>query len=242
MHRPIPALTLIGLIVLVGAGSLRAGMPAPLPSEDDVVRVLRLNESVDQRLQAISFFLAGLLICAAIVRWLWNYLARDWSALPRLSYGKALAGVILWGLLFFLVLTMISGARELMTPGAWKKQGVTYKLAEDGAPIDPTPAVLRRQHLEQLRQALWHFAATHQGRFPREAERSAIPADLWIVPETGGMRYRYLAGQSAEQTAAPLVVAPELEAGRRLVLRTDGTIADVPAADIAPLLVKEKQP
>jgi hypothetical protein len=25
---------------------------------------------------------------------------------------------------------MISGARELMTPGAWEKQGVTYRLAD----------------------------------------------------------------------------------------------------------------
>jgi len=53
--------------------------------------------------------------------------------LPRLSFGRALAGVILWGLLFFIVLTMISGARELMTPGAWKKDGATYKLADDPA-------------------------------------------------------------------------------------------------------------
>lgn len=90
------------------------------------------------------------------MRWLWNYVARDFAGWPRLTYGKVLAGVVLWGLLFVLVLTMISGARELMTPGAWKKQGFTYKLAE--APdqtSDPSPASVRRQHLEQLRQALW---------------------------------------------------------------------------------------
>ena len=240
MHR---SHTLVALLVMLGAGSAHAGMPSPLPSEDDIVRVFRLNDSVDQRLQAISFFVLGLLICAALVRWLWNYLARDWKALPRLSYGKALAGVILWGLLFFLVLTMISGARELMTPGAWKKQGITYQLADNGVPIaDPTPSAVRRQQLEQLRQALWHFAATHHGLFPSEAERSVIPADLWIVPESGGMRFRYLAGQKVDQPAAPLVVAPELEPGKRLVLRTDGTIADLPASDVAPPLTKEKQP
>ncbi len=37
--------------------------------------------------------------------------------------------MIIWGLLFVLVLTMISGARELMTPGAWEKEGFTYVLA-----------------------------------------------------------------------------------------------------------------
>jgi hypothetical protein len=222
-----------GVIGLILAGQVRAGMPSPLPSGDELERVFRLNDSADQRVQAISFFIVGLLVCAAVVRWLWNYVARDFAGWPRLSYGKALAGVVLWGLLFVLVLTMISGARELMTPGAWKKQGFTYKLA-DSADLasDPPPATVRRQHLEQLRQALWHFAATHQGRFPSEGERTAIPADLWIVPETGGLHFRYLPGQTADQAAAPLVIAPELEAGRRLVLRTDGTIAELPAAEI----------
>jgi hypothetical protein len=229
-------------LLLGGSGPGRAGMPSPLPSEDAVVRVVRLNDSVDLRLQAISFFFVGLLSCAAIVRWLWNYIARDWPFLPRLSFGKALASVILWGLLFFLVLTMISGARELMTPGAWKKQGFTYKLDDDWAPADVAPSVSRRQHLEQLRQALWHFAATHRGQFPSEDQRTAIPADLWIVPETGGMRYRYFAGKTVEQSTAPLIVAPELESGWRQVLRTDGTIANVPASEIPPVPAKEKQP
>jgi hypothetical protein len=216
-------------------------MPAPLPTEDELVRVLRLNETADQRLQAISFFVAGLLGCAAVVRWLWNYLARDFP-MPRLSYGRALAGVVLWGLLFVLVLTMISGARELMTPGAWRKQGFTYRLADADPGGDPDPAAVRRRHLEQLRQALWHFAATHQGRFPSDAERSAIPADLWAVPETGGLRYRYLPGRTADGAAAPLVVAPETETRRRLVLRTDGTIADLPAADLDAVLRPEGRP
>ena len=119
MQRAMQQLMWAGTIALLlgGNASARAGMPAPLPSPDDIVRVFHLNDSVDQRLQAISFFVVGLLTCAAIVRSLWNYIARDWASLPRLSFGKALAGIILWGLLFFLVLTMISGARELMTPG-----------------------------------------------------------------------------------------------------------------------------
>jgi hypothetical protein len=103
-----------------------AGMPSPLPTHID--RVLRLNEPAIERFQAISFFLAVFLVCATIVWALWNYVRRDFPKLPRLSYGKAVAGVFLWSLLFIIVLTMISGARELMTPGAWEKQGFTYKL------------------------------------------------------------------------------------------------------------------
>ena len=57
----------------------------------------------------------------------------DFTRLPRLSYSKALAMVVLWGLLFVVVLTMISGARELMTPGAWKKNGITYSVVDDPA-------------------------------------------------------------------------------------------------------------
>lgn len=56
------------------------------------------------------------------------------------------------------------------------------------------------------------------------------------------MPYRYFAGQSVEQPTALLVVAPELESGWRQVLRTDGTIANVPASEIAPLPAKEKLP
>jgi hypothetical protein len=51
---------------------------------------------------------------------------------PWISYPKALGVVVLWGLLFSVVLAMISGARELMTPGAWEQQGATYRL-RDGA-------------------------------------------------------------------------------------------------------------
>src|SRR5262245_12398461 len=144
------------LLLLAHAAPASAGMPAPLPTDPE--QVLRLNEPALVRLQTISFFLAGLLLCAAAVRWLWNSLQRDFPQLPRLTLGKALAGVILWGLLFVIVLTMISGARELMTPGAWKKQGFTYRLNDDASRAAETAGrALRRQHLERLRTALWQF-------------------------------------------------------------------------------------
>jgi hypothetical protein len=69
-----------------------------------------------------------------------------------------------------------------------------------------------------------------------------IPADLWEVPETGGLRFRYLAGQSADQAAAPLVVGPEGDSGRRLVLRTDGTIAELAGSEFAAQIASEVRP
>ncbi len=177
---------------LLAAGSAHAGMPAPLPTDPE--RVLRLNATAEQRLQAISFFVLIIVLSATVVRGIWNYLRRDFSFLPRLSFGRALAMVILWGLLFVLVLAMISGARELMTPGAWKKEGFTYTLAGNDPPADREAFATRQHQLEGLRTALWTFAATHEGRLPKRTETQSIPADLWIVPGAGSPRYLYVDG------------------------------------------------
>jgi hypothetical protein len=61
---------------------------------------------------------------------------------------------------------------------------------------------------------------------------SEIPADLWDVPGGGGLRFGYRPGRTAGGPPALLVYGPELEAGRRLILRTDGTIAEVPSAEV----------
>jgi hypothetical protein len=197
------------------------------------MRALRLNDSALGRLQAISFFLLVFLLSVTAVWLLWNYLRRDFPSLPRLSFGKALAGVFLWGLAFIIVLTMISGARELMTPGAWQKHGFTYRLARDPAPPpELDPQITRRQQLEKLRTALWQFAATHQGRFPAADEMTAIPPDLWEVPDSGGMRFLYVPGLSAGHLPEILACAPELESGQRLVLRANGDILTVPSNQV----------
>jgi hypothetical protein len=208
-------------------------MPAPLPTDPE--RVLRLNDSVAARLQTISFFLLVLLGSAAAVRLLWNHFRGDFPNLPRLTFARAVAGVLLWGLLFVVVLTMISGARELMTPGAWQKQGFTYKLADAVPPADADPARLRRQHLERLRTALWQFAATHNGRFPAGDELRTIPDELWTVPDTGGLRYEYFPGRSAVpagSAALLLVVEPELEVDQRPALLTDGDVVVLRSAEL----------
>lgn len=106
-------------MVLLLARPAVAGMPAPYTMSD----LARL------RLETISFFLIVLIVSAALVWWMWNGFRRgDASRLPHLTYAKALGVVVLWGLLFSVVLAMIAGARELMTPGAWERDGATYKL------------------------------------------------------------------------------------------------------------------
>ena len=118
---PIPRVFVIACLLSLGLEhSAHAGMPS-----------IGLTDLARMRVQAISFFLACFLACSWVVQRLWNSLRGDFPRLPRLSFARSNGLVALWGLLFLLVLTMISGARELMTPGAWKKEGLTYKLAED---------------------------------------------------------------------------------------------------------------
>src|SRR5438309_1420396 len=120
MGSPNRVITIVICLTLLAPPVAYAGMPS-----------LTLTDVGRMRAQTISFFLFGFLLSAWLIQRLWNYLRKDFTILPRLTYGKAVGMVSLWGLLFVLVLTMISGARELMTPGAWKKSGFTYKLAEE---------------------------------------------------------------------------------------------------------------
>ncbi|MFO0818329.1 MAG: hypothetical protein U1A77_10335 [Pirellulales bacterium] len=117
------------MIVVIITPELLAGMAIPLP--DDWTTIARFSENGAGRLQAISFFAVTILLATWIVKGLWNFIASDSQWLPRISFAKAAAVVLLWGVAFVVVLTMIAGARELLTPGAWKKNGITYTLESD---------------------------------------------------------------------------------------------------------------
>jgi hypothetical protein len=204
----------------------RAGMPA-----------IALSDIARMRVQTISFFLAVFLASAGLVQAIWNVVGRDFPRWPRLGYGKAVGLVSLWGLLFLLVLTMISGARELMTPGAWRKEGLTYILRDDR----PGPAVAsvesgddaeRRRRLDQLRILLWNYARHHDGSFPGQTDVPEIPAELWTLPDPSGIRYLYNGGQEADKGDSPLVYEPGIYGRQRLVLLTSGAIRGMTSAEI----------
>lgn len=108
---------LAGLIALLSWGITYAGMP-----------VVTLSDTAQLRLSGISFFLVVILLVAWGVRFLWNLLRRDFPRLPLLDFKRSVALVVLLGLCFNVVLLMIAGTRELMTPGAWEKNGATYQL------------------------------------------------------------------------------------------------------------------
>lgn len=229
------------VVALFLPGQALAGMP-----------MIRLTDLARMRFQSLSFFLVGFLLCSFLIQRLWNWLGRDFPTLPRLSYGRALGLVGLWGLLFVLVLTMISGARELMTPGAWKKEGFTYKLAdrnrtEAGWTETVVDAIReqeevrgRQQDLRRLADALWDHARNHEGRFPASLTDPAQPPSLHGVPGTGS-DYIYFGGTRTEKDGRLLALEPETHAGERWVLRTDGTLRLESSAAIRAALAQEQR-
>lgn len=203
---------------------------------------IALSEMARLRLQTISFFLLVLLLCAWGVQGTWNGLRRDFPRLPRLSFGRALGLVALWGTLFLLILTMISGARELMTPGAWKKQGLTYRLESEETPKRAPEAILetaRHNKLEALRRALWKFADSHEGRFPASDEQTALAAETWETPDPSGMRYLYVPGRKTDSGFALLAYEPGLFGRMRLVLLANGTIRSMSLSEVREAVDKE---
>ena len=226
-----PLLLSLG-ILLANAAPVSAGMPS-----------FTLTDAASLRLQSISFFLVVFLLSALVIRWIWNALTTDFPRLPRLSYPKALGLVALWGLLFLLVLTMISGARELLTPGAWKKdEGLTYTLGDKKKPEEPPPGPTeeeRRKKLQSLFAALAVSAVSHEGRYPPPND-TAIPAEKWRVPGPSGMRYVYLPSRTTHDPGRVLACEPELFGEWRLVLFTNGDIRRMTSAELAPLLAEAK--
>jgi hypothetical protein len=219
------------------AGPVWAGMGVPLPTpltKDQLPHsetIKGLHPWLDERLQALSFFVAAVLVSAWVARGLWNLCRRDWPSLRRMSYRGALLATILWGLMSVVVLTMISGARELMTPGAWQKSGWTYRLAQTSPPAaEPRFRNLRRAKLEELRLELLKIAAMNEGRFPDD--ESKIGASLEI-PANPGFQFLYRPGQQASAASASILVfEPELGDEERFVLLASGMIGSMRTSEL----------
>lgn len=182
-------------------------MPAPV-----------LTDAGRLRLQSLGFFVALFFVLAKLFQILWNWLRSDFPRVPVLTFRRAIALVFVWGMALELVLSMVSGARELMTPGAWEKVGVTYQVkptTPGASPGDLGPAA-RRTRIVRLAEAL-----RAQPVLPRSARASGLPDDLWIAP--GGARYVYL-GELADAVGViayePPGVGPD-----RLAILTDFSVS-----------------
>lgn len=184
--------------------------------------VITLTDVARTRLDALSFFIFTYLVISWLVKLLWNHLAKTITALPKLDYRRALGLVFLSGLLFYVVLTMISGARELLTPGAWEKQGTGYRLRE-GGPTDVSKD-LRRESLRKLQEGIWSYAKTHDGKPPGGPLLDGIDPELWRFP--GGGLYCMMPDISPGGGRKILIYEPSTAGARRFVLLADGTIED----------------
>lgn len=180
--------------------------------------VYGLRDIYRLRLEEISFFVVLLLVCALGLKLLWNYSFNAFRNVPRLKYLQALSVSVMFGLVMLLILTMISGIREVLTPGAWRKQGTSYRLN------DPSQEPARRRSLEYLRVALMEYARTHEGQFPRNDFIPEIPEKLWESPDQSGSRYIYTGGLCTNDTNALLAIEPVNFGERRFVLNSSGEI------------------
>lgn len=204
-------------------GTVIAGMPS-----------FGLSELVRSRLQDISFFLLLWFVAAGAVRLLWNALSRDIQWWPRVSYSRAMALTFLLSLGVLLALSMISGARELLTPGAWRKQGASHRLETRFEPAD------RQANLISLHRALLAAAAKNEGRFPIHDMTSDVPNRLWIA-DANGARFVYLGGLSTNAAGKILAFEPKVYEPERYVLTAGGAVEAMSSREIQSRLERERR-
>jgi hypothetical protein len=208
-----------------------------------------LTDIAAARLQTISFFILVLLLGAGAIQLIWNRLRNDFQRLPRLTYPRALGIVCLWGFVFALVLTMISGARELLTPGAWERDGAIYRLSKSpGTTSDDREVVQRAEsdrqgRLMALKVLLWAYAAAHAGELPPDDRAPEMPAMAWETPDPSRIRYHYIPGRKVGERADPVAYEPAAAfASPRWVLTSDGRITQMSDSDLAAAMRKGGAP
>jgi hypothetical protein len=220
----------------LGTAEARAGMPSVTLADLRTATRTGLTDLGQQRLEVISFFLLVLIGCAWLVQRVWNSMRKEFPILPRLSFARAVGVIVLWGLLFVLVLTMISGARELMTPGAWEKVGLTYRLVPENPPI-AAQITARVESIESLRKRLQSWESGRD-----KADGPAALPDIWLrVDGVEGGRYIYVPAKPIirddrhgfDSDTRIWAYESESVGSERLVLLRDGETQWMPPAEIA---------
>lgn len=214
--RSVPKLVVVLFLTMLSTSPAWAGMP-----------VFDLRDVYRLRFEEISFFIFLLLVCSALFQFLWNHATKGFTAVPKLKFRQALSLATLFGLVMLLVLTMISGIREVLTPGAWRRQGTTYRLN------DPSQEPARRRSIEQLRTALFDYARLHQGHFPDYDFAPEIPEKLWESPDQLGTHYIYSGGLTTNDSTVLLAVEPLNFGDSRFMLLVSGEIQNLSSDEIA---------
>ncbi len=191
-----------------------------------------LRDIVSARLESISFFVLVFLAFTLVLKMAWNYLQKDFTNIPRLSFFAALAVTFATGLFFAVVLTMISGARELMTPGAWNHVGNFYELKSPKQAPDQWVDSARIKALERLRVALWKYAETHRGYLPTSRFETNIADSVWqgIAPDNSF--FCYWGGLKSDEGKPIIAYEGHIYGPERYVLRANGTISLMKAEEL----------
>jgi hypothetical protein len=214
----------IAILVVALPASAHAGMPS--------FTVNDLTEAAAARLDVISFFILIFLLCTWLTKWAWNVLAASFPIMPRLRFKQALALMLVSSLFLYVVLTMISGARELMTPGAWVKSGSTYQLAPPERDPKPWLESARQRALERLRDALWSYAMAHDGKLPPHREGSHIERQLWAGAHPQGEPYAFFPDAKPGDGHGIVAYEPGSYGAMRFLLTADGVVSKLSAADL----------
>jgi hypothetical protein len=188
--------------------------------------VYGLRDIYRVRFEEMSFFIVLFAACAVFLKFLWNHAVKGFPAIPRLKLRHSFSLALLFGVATLLILTMISGIREVLTPEAWRRQGSSYRL--NSSAQEP----VRRRSLEQLRAALFEYAQNHQGQFPPHDYVPEIADKLWQAPDQLGSHYVYSGGLTTNNSHALLAFEPPNFGDQRLALRASGEIAFLSQAEI----------
>jgi hypothetical protein len=131
---------------------------------------------------------------------------------------------------------MISGARELMTPGAWQPNGATYKLRDKvSATTDHSSEqeiAARRLRLKRLAASLMTFADEHGGRFPTQAEFEELPNDIRRFAGASGLHFAYVPHLDRQGEPRMLAFEPVSYGSLPLALFTDGAIRQADGSEL----------
>lgn len=166
----------------------------------------------------------------------WRGLRKEFPQLPELSARSAFVMVALWGFVFLLALTMISGARELLTPGAWQKHGFTYQVIDQNEPSTLTngqwedeaherPVDERRERLRILGELLINYADSHDGNFPMQLSEAVTNQEWLVLPGSPSVEYHYHPEIQSDSRGELLLAEPNLYRESRFGYLTGGVVA-----------------
>jgi len=221
----------VSILTLQMTTLLYAGMPSSLRLSQYVTKY-----GAERMIGLSTGVFLGLVVSTLLIRVCWGVLVQgtEW---PKPTLMKSFAATLLGGTLFFLVIVMIAGSRELFSPGAWEPDGVLYKLASS----PPTHADYTISDIAELRAArraaivaLRDHLKTQTAASDQSFRAKYRIQQLWTIPYAFGMQYEHHPDQDDGPWLAvePAALTHHLpEAGRLGIDRKTWEIVEISSDD-----------